>query len=68
MSEDVKTPSGKTSKGFLRIFVKMTIPVRSTVSRNNKRPASLSRSGAFLIKIPAATYSPTQLPMQYHRP
>jgi hypothetical protein len=33
-----------------------------------KRPPNLFGGLFFLILIPAATYVPTQLPVQYHRP
>ncbi len=36
-------------------------------NRKEKSPALREERGAFK-KIPAATYFPTQLPMQYHRP
>lgn len=35
--------------------------------RTQKSPTGFPWRG-FSIKFPAATYSPTQLPMQYHRP
>ena len=33
-----------------------------------KRPTTLDEKWGVLLKDPAATYSPTQLPVQYHRP
>ncbi len=39
----------------------------STLSKNKKRARSGDRALYFEI-IPAATYVPTQLPVQYHRP
>ena len=37
-------------------------------SRQNKRPVWTIAKPAFFNLIPAATYVPTQLPAQYHRP
>ena len=40
--------------------------IRAKLKRKSA-PAQLS-AGALFIKFPAAIYSPTQLPVQYHRP
>ena|SRR5256885_1736252 len=45
-----------------------TRPLRSfRVSENKKRPVRNYLTGLFNL-IPAMTYAPTQLPVQYHRP
>jgi hypothetical protein len=38
------------------------------LSKKRKRPVSELSGPAFLDLIPAVTYVPTQLPVQYHRP
>ena len=40
----------------------------TSVNKATKKPHLSTSGGAFGDKIPAATYSPTQLPVQYHRP
>jgi hypothetical protein len=41
--------------------------ISTTGGRQNKKAALIFQSG-LLILIPATTYVPTQLPVQYHRP
>jgi hypothetical protein len=42
-------------------------PSRPNPSQANKKAGLITQTGLFNL-IPAATYVPTQLPVQYHRP
>ena len=61
--------SGDALKGrraFLEPFNLDVLPI--TAPQRETPPPHVHEVGAFLIKFPAAIYSPTQLPVQYHRP
>jgi hypothetical protein len=56
---------GATKKG--RAEARPYTRKRRPPKAQNKKAALITQSG-FLILIPATTYVPTQLPVQYHRP